>query len=70
MSHPGKKWTKEYLKPLVGATIASVGMTRDGWPTVTVEKDGCKAKLEVARDLEGNGPGVIHGLAWPKVAMD
>jgi hypothetical protein len=48
----------------LGATIKAVGSTDDGWPLLVVEKDECTTQLEVGCDLEGNGPGFIHGLAW------
>lgn len=72
MSHPNKEFLERYLKPLVGATVESVGANDDEdgyepWPTITVRAaDGRRYELEISRDEEGNGPGFVFGLPMPE----
>ena len=56
-------WTKKYLKPLVGRKIVKVGVNKEEFPVIYLD-DG--TKLEISQDEEGNGPGFIFGLPYPK----
>ena len=66
MSTPDAEWTKDYLKPLVGAKVAFVSATPDGFPIIHMLKGDEHYKLEISQDEEGNGPGFIFGLPHPK----
>ena len=69
-------WTR-YYKQLVGATIMSFeGMNKDvdhdlygmgeGFPCFKVKfKDGTYGLIEISKDEEGNGGGVVFGLYQP-----
>jgi hypothetical protein len=68
-------WAR-YYKQLVGATIISFeGMNKDesmewdeGFPCFKVKfKDGTYGLLEISKDEEGNGGGVIFGLFQPEM---
>lgn len=72
MSHPDAEFLREYLKPLVGGTITSVGVNEEddngfaeAWPKITVKKGAQTYELEISRDEEGNGPGFVFGLPLP-----
>ena len=56
-------WLKKYLKPLEGKKIVKTGVNKDGYPVLTLS-DG--TKIEVSKDAEGNGPGWLFGLPYPK----
>lgn len=74
MSHPDADFLRDYLKPLVGATIMSVeakveddGGYAQAWPVLNVvAQSGEKYELEVSMDEEGNGPGFVFGLPFPE----
>lgn len=73
MSHPDQEYLAKYLRPLVGATIERVeAVDEDGWgeawPRLWVTLPGEREQriLEISRDEEGNGPGFIFGLDYPK----
>jgi hypothetical protein len=70
MSHPDITWLDDYLRPLEGATITSAkGFDEEGeaWPRLRVKMpDGTHRELEIGRDEEGNGPGFIFGLDYPR----
>ena len=61
-----RKWTLAYLKPLIGARILGVKMHGE-WPALIVllPDQARPVEIEVSSDEEGNGPGFLHGLAFP-----
>jgi hypothetical protein len=63
-------WNKKYYAPLEGAKIEGVEIENDGeydWPVLKVlTKDGDLIECTIMRDPEGNGPGWIDGLPYPK----
>jgi len=59
---PDKKWLQKYLAPLVGGKIIKVGVSKEGFPQITVVcKGDVTFTLEVGAS-EGNGPGFLFGL--------
>ena len=66
-------WLERYYHPLVGYTISDITLTPDDegdqWATLTLTKGAKTIKVEVWRDEEGNGPGVLQiGDTAPFVA--
>lgn len=67
-------WTR-YYKQLEGARIVQfIGMNKDehsydeGFPAFKVQfKDGSFGIIEISKDEEGNGGGVVFGLVFPQM---
>lgn len=73
-----REWTRNYLEPLVGATIVEVDALIDercspfeAWPILVIQlRNGKKQMVTVSRDAEENGPGWLEVSDIEEAATD